>query len=183
MKLPLLHFPILELINLKTFISNGLPNNRKRINLPLCVLKLHAAIKDMKDRGIPLDDVGIQGHFFEPWASMVPPTKDGVIQTMQEYAALGVEVYITELDVNLSRVEGSHDEKWSYQAQIFKVIMDACLESSGFGVFGIDDPRCWGICFPDFGCPPEVLLEALRFDADFNPKPAFYAVIESLQEH
>jgi endo-1,4-beta-xylanase len=145
-----------------------------------------ATIKDMKARGIPLDAVGIQGHFFEPWASMVPPTKDGVIRTMQEYAALGVDVYITELDVNLSRMEGSHDEKWGYQAQIYKIMMDACLESGvckGFGVFGIDDPHCWGICFPDFGCPPEVLPEALWFDAGFNPKPAFYTVMESLQEH
>jgi len=160
--------------------------NRSDPNTTLYADSMLATIRDMKARGIPLDAVGIQGHFFEPWESMVPPTKDGVIWTMQGYAELGVDVYITELDVNLSRVEGSHDEKWGYQAQIYKIMMDACLESGvckGFGVFGIDDPHCWGICFPDFGCPPEVLPEALWFDADFKPKPAFYAVMESLQEH
>lgn len=32
-------------------------------------------------------------------------------------------------------------------------------------------------------CPPEVLPEPLWFDDNFNPKPAFYAVLQSLQEH
>jgi len=152
------------------------------------ITALIKTIKDMKNRGIPVDAVGIEGHLFEPWVSiMVPPNKDAVIKTMQEYGALGVDVYITEMDVNLTRIKGTHDEKWAYQASIYKTMIDACLESGvckGYGVFGVDDPHSWGMCFPEFdGCPPAVLPEGLWFDANFKPKPAFYAVLKSLQEH
>ena len=100
--------------------------------------------------------MGIQGHFFLPWNSLVPPTKEGVIQTMREYGDLGVDVYITEVDVNLSRLQGSQAEKWAYQAEIYKIMIDACLESGvckGFGVWGVNDSLSFGMCFSEDTCP------------------------------
>jgi endo-1,4-beta-xylanase len=152
----------------------------------LYVNAMLAAIQSMKARGVPVDAVGIQGHFFLPWNSMIPPTKDDVIQTMQDYAALGVSVYITELDVTLTNVPGNQQERWSSQAGIYRLMMDACLESGvcrGFGVWGINDSICFGMCFSEDACPPSPLPEPLWFDDNFNPKPAFVAVLESLQEH
>jgi endo-1,4-beta-xylanase len=161
-------------------------DSRRDSETNLLINELLATIAGMKIRGIPIDAVGIQGHFFLPWESLVPPIKEDVIQTMQDYAALGVDVYITELDVNLSRLSGTRDEKWAFQAQVYKTLIDACLESGvckGFGVFGINDDQGFGMCLSVQECPPKVLPEPLWFDNNFTPKPAFYAVLQSFQEH
>ena len=167
-------------------LNDSINDSRRDPDTTLYVNAMLAEIQGMKARGIPIDAVGIQGHFFLPWNSMVPPTKDGVMQTMQEYADLGVSVYITELDVNLTRVPGDQGERWAYQAEIYRLMMDACLESGvcrGFGVWGINDSYCFGMCFSEDACPPNPLPEPLWFDDNFNPKPAFYAILESLMEH
>jgi endo-1,4-beta-xylanase len=145
-----------------------------------------AMVKGMKSRGSPIDAVGIEGHLFVPSNSLVPPTKEGVFQTMREFGALGVNVYITEMDVTLTLLPGSREEKLALQSQVYKAVMDARLEAGnckGFGIWGIDDDHAWSMCLPNLGCPPNIIPEPLLFDNNFNPKPAYYAIIRSLQEH
>ncbi|WP_030512665.1 endo-1,4-beta-xylanase, partial [Microbispora rosea] len=48
-------------------------------------------VKDFKARGVPIDCVGLQSHFGNPPSNYQ--------QNIAQFAALGVDVQITELDV------------------------------------------------------------------------------------
>lgn len=134
-------------------------------------------IRDLKAKGIPIDGVGMQFHV----KATNPPRKDEMIENMQRFAALGVGVYITELDVNLFGLSGTKEEKWARQAQIYKDIVEACLESGvckSITIWGISDKFSW-LLQPEFqnlggGDAP------LIFDESYNPKPAYYAIRDAL---
>jgi endo-1,4-beta-xylanase len=137
-----------------------------------------ATVQQLKAEGVPIDVVGMQMHLFLPWDSQVRPDKAAVIATMQRFAALGVRIYITEFDVDLQRIPGTQAERWAYQAEIYGEMMAACLESGvcdSFATWGIDDPGSW---LPNFVGEPNA--EALMFDANFEPKPAYFAVRDAL---
>lgn len=134
-------------------------------------------IRDLKAKGVPIDVVGMQFHV----KATNPPNKADMISTMQRFASLGVDIYITELDVNLFGLPGTEEEKWAKQAQIYKDIVEACLESSvckSITLWGISDKDSW-LLKPEFqslggGEAP------LIFDDNYNPKPAFFAIRDAL---
>ncbi len=69
-----------------------------------------------------LDGVGLEMHL----SGSTPPSKDDVILAMKSY---GLPIYITEFDVNMKGVQGDSKTRMIAQAQIYKSIMDACIES------------------------------------------------------
>jgi endo-1,4-beta-xylanase len=106
-----------------------------------------------------------------------------VIKTMQKFGALGVDVYITEMDVDLHTINGTQEERWMYQAEVYRDMMLACLESSvckGFATWGTSDVTSWITCKYDW-CIKHPDGDPLLFDRDFNPKPAYFALQEALQ--
>lgn len=54
-------------------------------------------VKLLQDAGIKIDGVGLQAHYTVGRS----PSRDDQIAVMQQYAALGVEVSLTELDVRM----------------------------------------------------------------------------------
>lgn len=97
---------------------------------------------------------------------------------MKRFGELGVQIYITEFDVNLDAVQGTQEEKWEYQAQLYRDMLEACLESGvcqAFSIFGVSDADTW---YRGFLEDPE----PLPFDDDYNPKPAYWALLELLTE-
>src|SRR5512133_3735883 len=57
---------------------------------------IYEMAKDFKDRGVPIDGVGMQMHF-----TTKAPVMDSVEANIRRLAELGLEVQITELDVRL----------------------------------------------------------------------------------
>jgi endo-1,4-beta-xylanase len=112
-------------------------------------------IKDFKARGVPVDCVGFQTHF--TGGSSLPGNFQ---QTLSSFAALGVDVALTETDVtNASTTQ--------YQG-----LTQACMNV----------PRCvgittWGIRDSDSWRGSE---NPLLFDRNSNPKPAYTAVLNAL---
>ncbi|MFJ1967723.1 endo-1,4-beta-xylanase [Streptomyces sp. NPDC087903] len=119
---------------------------------------VYAMVKDFKARGVPIDCVGFQSHFNS--ASPVP----GDYQTnLQRFADLGVDVQITELDI-----EGSGTS----QATSYGNVVKACLAVSrctGITVWGVTDKYSWR----SSGTP-------LLFDGNYAKKPAYDAVLTAL---
>jgi endo-1,4-beta-xylanase len=112
-------------------------------------------VKDFKARGVPIDCVGFQSHFNS--ASPVPSDYQA---NLQRFADLGVDVQITELDI-----EGSG----SAQADSYRRVVQSCLAVSrctGITVWGITDKYSWR----SSGTP-------LLFDGNYNKKPAYDAVL------
>lgn len=115
-------------------------------------------VKDFKQRGVPIDCVGFQSHF-----NSNSPVPSDYQANLQRFADLGVDVQITELDI-----EGSG----SAQATNYGNVVKACLAVSrctGITVWGIPDRYSWR----SSGTP-------LLFDNNYNKKPAYDAVLAAL---
>jgi endo-1,4-beta-xylanase len=117
-------------------------------------------VQDFKQRGVPIDCVGLQSHF-----NAQSPVPGNYQTTLQNFANLGVDVQITELDI-----EGSG----SAQASNYERVVKACLavtRCTGITVWGIRDTDSWRA----YGTP-------LLFDGSGNKKPAYTAVLNALNE-
>ncbi|MGW1028445.1 endo-1,4-beta-xylanase [Streptomyces sp. NPDC002577] len=115
-------------------------------------------VKDFKARGVPIDCVGFQSHFNS--ASPVPSDYQA---NLQRFADLGLDVQITELDI-----EGSG----ASQATSYSNVVKACLAVSrctGITVWGITDKYSWR----SSGTP-------LLFDSNYTKKAAYTSVLAAL---
>ncbi|MBW8735759.1 MAG: endo-1,4-beta-xylanase, partial [Streptomyces turgidiscabies] len=111
-------------------------------------------VKDFKSRGVPIDCVGFQSHF----GIGGPPASFKT--TLSNFAALGVDVQITELDIAQAAPTA------------YATAVNACLSvtrCTGITVWGIRDSDSWRA-----GENP------LLFDNNGNPKAAYTAVINAL---
>jgi endo-1,4-beta-xylanase len=119
---------------------------------------VYAMVQDFKARGVPIDCVGFQSHFNS--ASPVPSDYQA---NLQRFANLGVDVQITELDI-----EGSGTS----QATNFGNVVKACVNvarCTGITVWGIRDSDSWRAS----GTP-------LLFDNSGNKKAAYTATLDAL---
>ncbi|MEA5077449.1 MAG: endo-1,4-beta-xylanase [Anaerolineaceae bacterium] len=150
--------------------------------------RIYKQVKTLKEKGVPIDVIGMQMHLFLPWNSAVTPKKADVVATMQRYGELGVKVMITEMDVNLHQMKGSQEEKLARQTQLYADMMSACIEAGNciaFSTWGVSDAYSWITCLGlGWQCAvyPGPMPDAapLLFDQSFLPKPAYFAVREVL---
>lgn len=118
-----------------------------------------------------IDGIGLQMHL----DGSKPPNKDDVISTMQSY---GLPVYVTEFDVNLRNVHGSQEQRYTIQAEVYKDMLEACIESTvcqHFIVFQtVDKYSVWETMpsLPFYS----VNADPTPFDDDMRPKPAYFAM-------
>jgi len=118
-----------------------------------------------------IDGIGLQMHL----DGSQPPSKEAVITAMRSY---GVAVYITEFDVDLTHVSGLQSDREALQAAIYRDMLEACLESGvckGFTVWGLGDKYSW---LEAFQALPNA--DPTMFDDNLQPKPAYYAVYDTL---
>ncbi|MFJ2174009.1 endo-1,4-beta-xylanase [Streptomyces sp. NPDC087851] len=119
---------------------------------------VYAMVSDFKARGVPIDCVGFQSHF-----NAQSPVPGDYQQNLQRFANLGVDVQITELDI-----EGSG----TAQADSYRRVVQACLAVSrctGITVWGVTDKYSWRAS----GTP-------LLFDGNYAKKPAYTSVLTAL---
>jgi endo-1,4-beta-xylanase len=86
-------------------------------------------VRDFKNRGVPIDCVGLQSHF--TGGSNYPSSYR---TTLQQFASLGVDVQITELDIR------------NAPADAYRNVTNDCLavsRCSGITVWGIRDSDSW----------------------------------------
>ncbi|RGA04240.1 1,4-beta-xylanase [Microbispora triticiradicis] len=111
-------------------------------------------VKDFKQRGVPIDCVGFQSHF-----NSGSPYNSNFRTTLQNFAALGVDVQITELDI-----QGASPTTYA-------AVTNDCLavpRCNGITTWGVRDQDSWRS-----GDTP------LLFSGN-NKKPAYDAVLNAL---
>lgn len=138
---------------------------------------MYAYIKDAKARGIPIDGIGMQMHIDGTHA----PDKVEVIANMQRFAALGVGVYVTEFDVNMSAVPANNATKDNIAGNIYYNMMRACIESKvchSFALLGITDKETWY----NYMGPSTTGARPLTFDEAYRPKQAYYSFRAALEQ-
>jgi endo-1,4-beta-xylanase len=116
---------------------------------------VYTMIRDFKSRGVPIDCVGLQTHF--TGGSSLPSNFQ---TTLSSFAALGVDVALTEADV-------TNASSSQYQG-----LTQACMNV----------PRCigittWGVRDSDSWRGNE---NPLLFDRSSNPKAAYTSVLNAL---
>lgn len=137
--------------------------------------EMYEYVKAAKARGVPIDGIGMQMHID---GSHVP-VKDEVIANMKRFGDLGVEVYVTEFDVNMYDVPADAATKDKIEGKVYYEMMRASIESKvchSFAILGITDKETWYNYLNLQGARP------LPFDEDYNPKPAFYGLRDALAQ-
>jgi endo-1,4-beta-xylanase len=132
--------------------------------------RLYEIVRSLKARGVPIDGVGLQMHVN---LAGVPPT---FVDNMRRFAALGVELSITEADVGLRLPPSAADLR--AQARVYATIVRGCLAVSAcktLTFWGYTDGRSW-ISETQPGMGAATLL-----DKELRPKPAFRAVQRALE--
>jgi endo-1,4-beta-xylanase len=136
---------------------------------------IYEMVSGMLQRGVPLDGVGIQIHV-APWLD-TDGLFDVVAANMRRLHALGLETNITEFEVMLALPPTA--DALAGQADIYAEAMQLCLCAPGCKVFetwGVTDKYSWIPDFlPGFGA-------SLLSDEAYNPKPAFFAVADVLEQ-
>lgn len=154
-----------------------------------------ALIKKIQAAGVRIDGVGIQGH----WRSYKVPLKE-IEESISEFAALGIKVMFTELDlgvlpnpwdgdaadVNLKAeysarmnpyTAGLPDSVAVMQAKsysdLFRLFLKHKEKISRVTFWGVNDGQSWLNGWPIPGRTNYPLL----FDRNFKPKPALDAVL------
>jgi len=120
-----------------------------------------------------IDGVGIQMHL----DGSSPPRKEDVIEAFRSY---GIPVYLTEFDVDMSKVPGSAEERNEIQARIYQEIVGACLESGvckQIWFWDVYDKYSW--LDEKRGGDPKA--DPTMFNDSLQPKPAYFAVFDALQ--
>lgn len=147
--------------------------------------RMYKTVKALKSKGVPIDVVGMEMHLLLKYSSPIPPKKEDVLAAMRKFADLGVKIYITEFDVDLHNRPGTPEERLQFQAGLYRDMLEACLESQAcesFSTWGVADATSWitTVC-SDPWCINEPDGDPLMFDRDYNPKPAYFAVRDVLQ--
>lgn len=147
--------------------------------------KIYRLVKGLKESGVPIDGVGIQGHW-----SIYEPSEEVLRATIERFASLGLQVQITELDVSVYPKEHSRrekrpeDEKDNFtpeqearQAEMYKMFFRVFRDYEdvlgGVTFWNISDKHSWLDEFPVAGRKDYPLL----FDQDLRPKRAYQEVV------
>lgn len=130
---------------------------------------LYNLVKSLKERGVPIDGVGLQAHLI---VGQVPSTLQ---QNIQRFADLGVDVAITELDIRMQLP--ATQAKLTQQAADYQAVTNACVavaRCTGVTVWGFTDSDSWiPDTFPGQGA-------ATPYDENYRSKPAYHAIAEAL---
>lgn len=140
---------------------------------------VYEMVAGLVERGVPIHGVGLQMHL-EIGATeqhqYVSP--ENLSANMERLGALGLQVQITELDVRYNG-DGT-DAIFQRQAADYYRLMQTCLDNdncTAFIVWGVTDRLSW-LRQASFVNNPTV--EPLLFDSRYEPKPAYFAVLDAL---
>ena len=134
-------------------------------------------IRRMKARGIPIHAVGIQGHLD---ASGARPGA-GLVSFVRELATLGLDVYLTELDVNTHTLEGGAEVQDAAVAESYRQFLGLLLNEPNVKqvlTWGITSAYTW-LNETDLAWahrPDGMRQRPLPFDDQLQPTAAFEAL-------
>ncbi len=153
-------------------------------------------VKDLKEQGVRIDGVGMQGHF-----SMDFPSVEEEEKSILAFASTGVKVMITEMDISVipfpqGRVTADVALKYKYDtkmnpypnglpdsvatalreryASFFRMFLKHTDVISRVTLWGVSDADSWRNNWPIFGRSDYPLL----FDRNYEPKPVVEDIVK-----
>ena len=140
-----------------------------------------ALIKRFKDRAVPLHAVGVQSHL----SADGPRPGAGLVEFVREVAKMGLEVYVTEMDVNSRNIKGGDAEQDAAVARVYRYYPSLLLAEPNVKAlltWGITDAHTWlnQMKQPWAVRPDGSRQRPLPFDDALQPTPAFFALREAI---
>jgi endo-1,4-beta-xylanase len=133
---------------------------------------IYAMAQDFKTRSVPLDGIGFQLHIDLSYDT--PGFLASFTSNLQRFAALGLDLHITEFDI---RLQDSSAASLNAQAKLYGEIAAICVQQPSCKVFqtwGFTDKYSWiPQFFSGWGW-------ALPFDANYQKKPAYISIKNAL---
>ncbi|WP_182873775.1 endo-1,4-beta-xylanase [Microbispora sp. H10670] len=130
---------------------------------------LYSLAQSLLSQGVPLHGIGLESHFI---VGQVPSSLQA---NMERFAALGLDVAITELDDRIQMPADSSELQ--QQGTDYGRVVNACLavpRCVGVSQWGVDDGHTWiPGTFPGYGAP-------MMWDSGYQPKPAYQAALSAL---
>jgi endo-1,4-beta-xylanase len=157
-------------------------------------------VRYLRENGAPITGIGTQGHYYLDW-----PDLEEIEKTITEFAALGIDVMVTELDIDVLPMafeyqgadisvraeleerlnpyaDGLPEEIERELAQryrdIFEVFMKHSEHLSRVTFWGVTDGDSWKNNWPVRGRTNYPLI----FDREWQPKPAFFSIMDLIKE-
>lgn len=136
---------------------------------------IYNLVKNLKDKGIAIDGVGIQGHF-----TVDTPSISAIETSIKRYMELGVKYEMTELDVSVydSQETSVTKELLLKQGYRYKEILDLLKKYktnvTGLTLWGLTDNQSWLVGQNGWDAP-------LLFDKYGKSKPAFLGLTDADQ--
>jgi GH35 family endo-1,4-beta-xylanase len=134
---------------------------------------MYQLLKHMINTKIPIDAVGIQGHLTVGKCDWI--FENNALKNMvAKFKALGIEVYITELDASIENQTWStsvaEQQKKDYYDYVKQAVEGGAVRISFWGVQDGMDPNWLTDKYP------------LPWDKNIDKKPAYYGVQKALME-
>jgi endo-1,4-beta-xylanase len=135
----------------------------------------------MLDRDVPIDGVGLQMHV---GALDSEPSASDFSDNVARLAALGLEVVVSEIDVQVCGAGDSSAERLERQRVRYRDLVRVCTSHracTAISVWGVTDRHSWlNARRHKLACRDGVLPAGLLFDEHGLRKPAHAGVIEGL---
>ncbi len=129
---------------------------------------VYALVKDLKDRRVPIDGVGLQMHI----AASSFPAPAEIAANMRRLGALGLKVNFSEMDVRIRGLAGDATSRLERQRQVYHDVVALCVAEpacEAVTFWGFTDAHTW----VDAAFGPD---DPLLFDEQYRAKPAFFGV-------
>lgn len=146
--------------------------------------RIYKLLKSLKDKGVPIDGVGLQAHW-----SIEEPTEKELVTAIERYSSLGLNIQFTELDISIypweknkrAKRPGESDaytsELEARQIEKYKMVFDVFRRYknviTNITFWNISDRRTWLDSYPVEGRKNYPLL----FDTQLKPKKAYWEVV------
>lgn len=133
--------------------------------------KVYDLLKGLKDRGVPVDGVGLQCHF--RYDSL--PSFADMDTNVKRLTALGLKVAFTEVDFRVpvpAAPDALEKQKEDYQGTLQVCLANPACKT--FMIWGVTDAYSWiPASYPGWGA-------GLLLDAAYAPKPAYDGIWTAL---
>jgi endo-1,4-beta-xylanase len=141
--------------------------------------RLLVLIDSLLDAGVPLDGIGLEGHI-QPDVKFIP---ERFAEFLQAIADRGLEIQITELDVNDQSFPDDIQQRDAMVAEVYSRFLGTALANRNVKLvvtWQMTDRTAYYYNeslgnFPEAERRPRPLL----FDLEFNKKPSYHAVAET----
>jgi endo-1,4-beta-xylanase len=141
---------------------------------------LYGLVKELLNRGVPIHGVGLQMHLAidESSSFAKPPTARELEENLNRFGELGLDIHITEMDVQIQNLHYTIEEQLEKQARVYEDVLTVAMHSpqvKAITFWGFTDRYSWIPKFTGNADAP------LLFDEYYQAKPAYEAVYRAMK--